>query len=100
MRFLITGNCGFIGQNFVRLYGGQHEIWGIDKMGYASDTRALELCETIKGDIRNVENFDLPQFDGIINFAADSHVDNSIAAPEPFIYSNISITPDRLDGLF
>ena len=44
MRLLVTGHCGFIGQNFVRMYHKQHQIVGIDKMGYASDKEAANFC--------------------------------------------------------
>lgn len=92
MKLLITGHCGFIGQNFVRMYKDKHTIVGIDKLGYASDRRAAALCQTRVLDIAE-DNLDFlglanPPFDGVINFAAESHVDNSIASPDPFMKSN------------
>ena len=93
MKILVTGNCGFIGQNFVKLFKDKHEIVGFDKLDYASDRNALKLCPTIVGDICNKELFfDVVRrgkFDAIVSFAASSHVDNSIKCPEPFIHSNI-----------
>jgi dTDP-glucose 4,6-dehydratase len=90
MKLLVTGNCGFIGQNFVRMYRQQHTIIGIDKLGYASDKNASHLCYQYHSDICDIDKCDIPtDFDAIINFAAESHVDNSIASPEPFIYSNV-----------
>jgi dTDP-glucose 4,6-dehydratase len=90
MKLLVTGNCGFIGQNFVRIYKHEHEIFGIDKLGYASDKNASKLCCQYYFDICDIDKSNIPtDFDAIINFAAESHVDNSIKSPEPFVYSNI-----------
>lgn len=91
MKLLVTGNCGFIGQNFVRLYKDEHEIMGIDKLSYASDKKAKKLCKTYildiaKNSLKKV--FKNNKFDAIINFAASSHVDRSIISPETFIYDN------------
>ena len=102
MRLLVTGNCGFIGQNFVRLLGDNHEIIGFDKLDYASDKLAANLCPTFIGDLANKnhveEVFRRYEFDAIINFAACSHVDNSIKSPEPFIYSNYVGTFNLLEA--
>ncbi len=93
MRILVTGNGGFIGQNFVRMYRGTHDILGVDAMRYASDERAMGLGKSLLGDIadpvflRRVFEGCGP-FDAIVNFAAESHVDNSIRSPRPFVVSN------------
>jgi len=96
MRLLVTGNCGFIGQNFVKLYKDKHEIIGMDMLTYASDRNALLLCQTVIGDISNQydleQAFALGPFDAVVNFAAFSHVDNSIAFPESFLKSNVNGT--------
>lgn len=93
MKLLVTGNCGFIGQNFVRLFKDKYDIMGFDKLDYASDREAIKLCPTIIGDICDKDLvFDVVsrgKFDAIVSFAASSHVDNSIKCPSPFIYSNI-----------
>lgn len=91
MKILLTGNCGFIGQNLVKLYSNKHEFIGLDKLGYASDIGAAKLCptwilSTAFDDLDPV--FKHTKFDAIINMAAESHVDNSIASPEPFMYNN------------
>jgi len=102
MKILITGNCGFIGQNFVRMFRDKYEIVGLDKLGYASDAHACNLCQTHIVDIKSasvveqtVKNY-LPEV--IINFAAESHVDNSIASPGPFMYSNYIGTFNLLEA--
>lgn len=94
MKILVTGNCGFIGQNFVRLYKDEHEIVGIDNLSYAHDSKAKLLCKTYEENIININNInDLPtDFDIVFHFGAESHVDNSIKSPSPFIYSNINGT--------
>lgn len=91
MKILLTGNCGFIGQNFVRLFNKEHTIIGLDKMGYASDKSAAKLCPTWILDLSkdNLEQvFEHTKFDAIVHMAAESHVDNSIKSPESFIFSN------------
>jgi dTDP-glucose 4,6-dehydratase len=105
MKLLVTGHCGFIGQNFVRMYAQQHEIIGIDKMGYASDIEATKLCTSYREDISSSEFLNKFEwifsnhgpFDAIINFAAESHVDNSIHSPGTFIQSNIVGTFNMLE---
>ena len=107
MNILITGHCGFIGQNFVKLYHKKHQIIGIDKMGYASDSAAAKYCAAhYEIDISSPNFEDLfdsinnqhGPFDAIINFAAESHVDNSIKSPEVFIHSNVVGTFNLLES--
>lgn len=102
MKILITGNCGFIGQNFVRLFKDKYEIIGIDKMGYASDRNAIKLCKHYITDIVNKENvfkiLEKEKPDILIHNGAESHVDNSINSPESFIYSNYVGTFNLLEG--
>jgi dTDP-glucose 4,6-dehydratase len=93
MRILVTGNCGFIGQNFCRMFADKHEIIGVDKMGYASDPDALKVVPTFFADISDARQmdkmFNLVRPEAVMNFAAESHVDRSIADASPFIQSNI-----------
>lgn len=107
MKLLVTGHCGFIGQNFVKLYHNKHEIVGIDKMGYASDKSAAKLCaEHYEVDISRSDfeaifdaiNDRHGPFDAVVNFAAESHVDNSIKSPGVFIHSNIIGTFNLLEA--
>lgn len=103
MKLLVTGHCGFIGQNFVRLYNNDYNIVGMDKLGYASDDTALDLCAGGIGDLCYPHNIEAifnvyGPFDAIINFAAESHVDNSIASPKPFMRSNFIGTFNLLEA--
>jgi len=93
MKILVTGNAGFIGQNFVRMFADEHYIVGVDKMGYASDPDALWVVPTFMADISNAalmeRVFSMTRPDAVINFAAESHVDRSIQDADPFVRSNI-----------
>ena len=104
MNLLVTGGCGFIGANFVR-YVLQREpacrVLNLDKLTYAGNLANLAGLEKIAsgryrfvhGDIGDAELvsalFAEQNFDAVINFAAESHVDRSIADPAPFIATNV-----------
>ena len=97
---IVTGGCGFIGSNYIRhiLSHTDANVLNIDSLTYASNTNNLDDIENSryffeKGDIRDskkiktlVKNFSP---DLIVNFAAESHVDNSISNPDEFIDTNI-----------
>lgn len=98
--FLITGGAGFIGSHFVEqvcTLGNKAIV--LDKMTYAADLNNLKAVannpnfKLIKGDIADRELvtkiLSEEQIDFVVNFAAESHVDNSIKAPESFIQTNI-----------
>ena len=101
-KILVTGGCGFIGssyiQNILNNYDGI-EVQNIDLMTYATSKKTLALLDEYKNfshstlDIskfslidKEIKNFDP---DLIVNFAAESHVDNSIEGALPFVNSNI-----------
>ena len=110
MTILITGGAGFIGSNFIPYYlkSNQHvKIVNIDKLTYAANISNLAAVENntrytfIKGDICDralVESLFVEyDFNGVIHFAAESHVDNSINKPTAFINTNILGTFNLLD---
>lgn len=107
---LVTGGAGFIGSNFILHYLSNNpgtNVVNLDKLTYAGELSNLKEVESnpnytfIKGDIcdRNlIESlFNKYQFDGVIHFAAESHVDNSINSPGAFIDTNITGTFNLID---
>ena len=107
---LITGGAGFIGSNFVPYFieaNPNTKVVNIDKLTYAGELSNLKEVENnpnysfVKGDICDrslVQSlFDKYQFDGVIHFAAESHVDNSINNPSAFVDTNISGTFNLID---
>ena len=103
MKILVTGGCGFIGTNFIRLMLTSHPDWSIlnlDKLTYAGNRlNLLDLedneprYEFVQGDICDRELvMDLLTgngIDAVVNFAAESHVDRSINDPSPFVTTNV-----------
>jgi dTDP-glucose 4,6-dehydratase len=107
---LVTGGAGFIGSNFIPHFITKHEnyhVVNLDLLTYAGDLDNLkELLGNnrytfVKGDIcdRNLVQslFDQYNFSGVIHFAAESHVDNSISGPEAFVRTNVFGTFTLLD---
>jgi len=99
MGIVVTGGCGFIGSSFVDLCKNlQHEVLVVDKMTYASNEDWLPMdTELIVSDICDLTEDDLGEYDYLINFAAESHVDNSIKDGKPFVKSNIEGTYNLLE---
>jgi dTDP-glucose 4,6-dehydratase len=99
MRLLIAGGAGFIGSNYVRHRLGQHpddSIRVLDKLTYAGRRENLEglpddRVELVEGDIadRDTARAAVEGVDAVINFAAESHVDRSIASPGEFIQTDV-----------
>jgi dTDP-glucose 4,6-dehydratase len=98
---LITGGAGFIGANFVHHWRSTRRrdpIVVIDALTYAGNLANLtpltdeKAVEFVKGDICDeallAELFERHRFDAVVHFAAESHVDRSIAAPDAFIRTN------------
>ena len=110
--YLVTGGCGFIGANFIhymfRKYGEQIRILNLDKLTYAGDPKNLADVSDrtnytfIKGDICDKELvnriFRDNLVDYVVHFAAESHVDRSIAAADAFVTTNILGTFALLDA--
>lgn len=109
MKILVTGGLGFIGSNFIRQILSMNShcyIVNIDKIGIGANSENLKDIENkkeyyfIKG---NISNFKLvykamQKVDVVINFAAETHVDRSIANPKLFIQSNIIGTFNLLEA--
>lgn len=99
---LISGGAGFIGSNFIEHFLEEHnniKIVNLDKLTYAGELSNLNKVENninyefVKGDICDTslvqELFNKHNFSGVIHFAAESHVDNSIKSPDAFINTNV-----------
>ncbi|MFW2524731.1 dTDP-glucose 4,6-dehydratase [Aliarcobacter butzleri] len=107
---LLTGTAGFIGSNFVPYFLDkypQYNLINLDLLTYAGNLKNLKECENsprykfIKGDICNRElvEFIFAEYDinGVIHFAAESHVDNSIKNPGVFVQTNVNGTFTLID---
>lgn len=109
MKVLVTGGAGFIGTNYVYFHKEKYpedDIFVLDKLTYAGNKNNLEKLLVndeitfIKGDIADAKYiadlFEAHKFDLVINFAAETHVDNSILQPDIFIQTNIIGTHNLL----
>lgn len=109
-RILVTGGAGFIGSNFIlyllKTYADWH-IVNLDALTYAGNLENLKSIEQqpnytfIKGSITDyalIESIAQQGLDGIINFAAESHVDRSIEDPGVFVETNIKGTQSLLEA--
>ena len=97
MNILITGACGFIGSHVVdKFLEDGHDVFVIDKITYAGNLENLnKKAELFKIDIGSDEVSDILKnndIDIVVNLAAETHVDNSISNPFPFIETNINST--------
>ncbi len=107
---LVTGGAGFIGANFVPYFAEKYKeylVINLDKLTYAGNLDNLSECAQmsnyvfVKGDIcdRSLVEKLFKEYDirGVIHFAAESHVDNSISGPQAFIETNILGTFTLID---
>ena len=110
MKLLVTGCCGFIGTNFVKLTLRQHPDWDVtnlDLLTYAGNRENLIAEETyprykfVQGDICDAKLVDelVAGVDAVIHFAAESHNDNSLKDPSPFLHTNLIGTYTLLEAV-
>ena len=109
MRIIVTGGSGFIGTNFIRYMINKYpdyKILNIDSLTYSGNKNNLTELESnpnyefIEEDICNVKAMDkiVQEGDIVVNFAAESHVDNSIKNPQVFIKTNVIGTHSILEA--
>jgi dTDP-glucose 4,6-dehydratase len=98
MRVLVTGGAGFIGANFVHhtvAHRPDAEITVVDALTYAASTESLaavrDRIEFVQGDIADPQLIDrvVGDTDLVVHFAAESHNDNSLRDPSPFVRTNL-----------
>ncbi len=110
MKLLVTGCCGFIGANFVRLVLKEQPGWhvtNLDLLTYAGNRESLRNEESnpqyrfVQGDICDAALVDklVAEVDAVIHFAAESHNDNSLNDPSPFLHTNIIGTYTLLEAV-
>src|SRR6478735_821018 len=98
MRLLVTGGAGFIGANFVHLTLRENpaaEVTVLDALTYAGSRESLapvaDRVRLVEGDITDGGLVDglVAKTDAVVHFAAETHVDNGLADPAPFLRSNV-----------
>ncbi len=108
---IVTGGAGFIGSNFVPYFCAKYpnyQVINVDKLTYAGNLDNLRECENmpnytfVQADICDAEKMEelFEKYDvrGVIHFAAESHVDNSIKGPRAFINTNVVGTLNLLEA--
>ena len=99
-RIIVTGGLGFIGSEFVNyvMENTTHDVVVLDKMTYSANIDNIKNeFHLIKKDICDVTQDDLGDYDYIVNFAAETHVDNSISNGRPFVETNVMGTFNLLE---
>ncbi|BCI78484.1 dTDP-glucose 4,6-dehydratase [Mycolicibacterium sp. TY66] len=107
-RLLVTGGAGFIGANFVRyvLAHTDHHVTVLDKLTYAGNRESLaglpeQRMTFVLGDVADAALVDelMATTDVVVHFAAESHNDNSLRDPEPFLHTNVVGTFTLLESV-
>jgi dTDP-glucose 4,6-dehydratase len=101
MKLLVTGGAGFIGSTYARLFQSEHEIVVLDKLTYAG--RRENVPDGVELVVGGIEDRELVRqvaagVDAIVNFAAESHVDRSIADQDVFARTHVIGTGVLLDA--
>ncbi|TWH23121.1 dTDP-glucose 4,6-dehydratase [Rhodococcus rhodochrous J45] len=108
MRLLVTGGAGFIGANFVHQTVAERpdtQVTVLDKLTYAGNRASLDPVADkitfVEGDIADAELVDrlVADTDLVVHFAAESHNDNSLANPAPFVHTNLVGTFTLLEAV-
>jgi dTDP-glucose 4,6-dehydratase len=108
VRLLVTGGAGFIGSNFVHHTVREHpdvQVTVLDALTYAGDEHSLDPVEGkvvfAKGDIADPDIVDslVKDVDAVVHFAAESHNDNSLHDPWPFVRTNLIGTYQLLEAV-
>jgi len=107
-KYLVTGGAGFIGSNFVRhvLQHTDAAVTVLDKLTYAANVESLaglpeDRFTLVKGDVADGPLVDelVGTHDAVVHFAAESHNDNSLSDPSPFVHTNLLGTFTLLEAV-
>ncbi|MGH3676722.1 MAG: dTDP-glucose 4,6-dehydratase [Mycobacterium sp.] len=105
MRLLVTGGAGFIGANFVHGAVDEHAVTVLDALTYAGSRESLapvsDDIRLVQGDVSDAELVSklIAEADAVVHFAAETHVDNALADPEPFLHTNVIGTYTVLEAV-
>lgn len=108
MRMLVTGGAGFIGANFVHATVHEHPedaVTVLDAFTYASNRESLQpvadRIRLVEGDVTNADLVSqlVAESDAVVHFAAETHNDNALENPEPFLRSNVIGTFTLLEAV-